>query len=84
LTTDVGFGEGETCRFTVPPAVALLNYISCVILFSHSGILGGFSLHILSFALRISESAMGRGWEFKFSSAFIVIPVSWRMKMRED
>jgi hypothetical protein len=44
---------------------------------------GGFSLDILSFALRISESAMGRGWEFKFSGAFIVIPVSWRMKMRE-
>ncbi len=24
--------NGEACRFTVPPAVVLLNYISCVIL----------------------------------------------------
>jgi hypothetical protein len=46
----------EKCRFTVPPAVALLNYISCGILwriFCQTGIFTGF------LAVRISEAAMG-------------------------
>ncbi len=39
----------RTCRFTVPPAVALLNYISSGILwwiFCQTGIFAGFSLFI--------------------------------------
>ena len=39
----------EKCRFTVPPTVALLNYISSGILwwiFSQTRIFAGFSLHI--------------------------------------
>ena len=39
----------EKCRFTVPPGVALLNYISCGILwriFCQTGIFAGFSLYI--------------------------------------
>ncbi len=50
--------------FTVPPAVALLNLISRGKLwriFSQSGIFAGFSLHIINFAVRSSEAAMGRG-----------------------
>ena len=46
----------------MPPAVALLNYISSGILlriFSQTGIFAGFSLHIINFAVRISEAAMG-------------------------
>jgi hypothetical protein len=52
----------EKCRFTVPPAVALLNYVSCGILrriFSQTGIFAGFSLHISNLAVGISEAAMG-------------------------
>jgi len=48
----------------VPPAVALLNYISSGILlriFSQTGIFAGFSLHIINFAVRISEAATDRG-----------------------
>jgi hypothetical protein len=40
---------GKTCRFRVPPAVPLLNYISCGILwriFCQTGIFAGFSLYI--------------------------------------
>jgi hypothetical protein len=51
------------CRFTVPPAVALLNYISSGILwriFSKTGIFAGFSLYISNLAVGISEAAMGR------------------------
>jgi hypothetical protein len=51
----------EACRFTGPPAVALLNYISSGILwriFFQTGIFAGFSLHIFYFAVRISEAAM--------------------------
>ncbi len=51
----------EACRFIVPPAVALLNYISSGILwriFFQTGIFAGFSLHIFNFAVRISEAAM--------------------------
>ncbi len=52
----------ETCRFTVPPGVTpLLNYISCGILwriFCQTGILAGFSLHIINFVGSISEAAM--------------------------
>ena len=55
----------EKCRFTVPPAVALLNYISSGILwriFCQTGIFAGFSLrYIINNAVRISEAAMGRG-----------------------
>jgi hypothetical protein len=43
----------ETCKFTVPPAVALLNYISSGILcriFSQTGIFAGFSLYIIDIA----------------------------------
>jgi hypothetical protein len=45
----------------VPPAVALLNYTSCGILwriFCQTGIFAGFSLHIINFAVRISAAAM--------------------------
>jgi hypothetical protein len=51
----------EACWFTVPPAVAVLNYISSGILwriFFQTGIFAGFSLHIFNFAVRISEAAM--------------------------
>ncbi len=41
----------------MPPAVALLNYISCGILFA--GIFAGFSLYIINNAVRVSEAAMG-------------------------
>ena len=50
----------------MPPAVALLNYTSCGILwriFSQTGIFAGFSLHIISNAVRISEAAMGGAGE---------------------
>ena len=45
----------------MPPAVALLNYISSGILlriFFQTGIFAGFFLHIFNFAVRISEAAM--------------------------
>jgi hypothetical protein len=45
----------------VPPSVALLNYISCGILwriFSQTGIFAGFSLHIINLAVMISAAAM--------------------------
>ncbi len=51
----------ETCRFTEPPAVALLNYISSGILwriFCQTGIFAGFSLYIINFVGRISEAAI--------------------------
>jgi hypothetical protein len=52
----------EKCRFTVPPGVALLNYISSGILwriFCQTGIFAGFSLYIHNNAVRVSEAAMG-------------------------
>ncbi len=45
----------------MPPAVAMLNYISSGILwriFCQTGIFAGFSLHIINFVGRISEAAM--------------------------
>ncbi len=45
----------------MPPAVALLNYISSGLLwriFSHTGIFAGFSLHIINLAIRISAATM--------------------------
>jgi hypothetical protein len=54
----------EACRFTVPPAIALLNYISSGILwriFFQTEIFAGFSLHNFNFAVRISEAATDRG-----------------------
>ena len=48
----------------MPPAVALLNYLSSGILrriFSQTKIFAGFSLHIINFAVRISEAATDRG-----------------------
>ena len=45
---------GEKCRFTVPPTVALLDYISSGILwriFPQTGIFAGFSLHVINFAV---------------------------------
>ncbi len=47
----------------MPPAVALLNYISCGILwriFCQIGTFRGVFLHFINFAVRISEAAMGR------------------------
>jgi hypothetical protein len=52
--------------FFPTPAVAMLNYISSGILlriFSQTGIFAGFSLHIINFAVRISEAATDRGQE---------------------
>jgi hypothetical protein len=46
----------------VPPAVALLNYISSGILwriFPKLGHFAGFTLHTIDFAVRNSEAAMG-------------------------
>jgi hypothetical protein len=51
----------------VPPAVALLNYISSGKLwriFCQTGIFAGFSVHIINFAVRISEAATDRGLLF--------------------
>jgi hypothetical protein len=51
----------EKCRFTVPPAVALLNYISSGILwriFCQTGIFPGFPLYIINLAVRISGAAL--------------------------
>jgi hypothetical protein len=53
----------EACRFTVPPVVALLNYISCGILwriFCQTGIFRGvFSAYsIINFVGRISAAMM--------------------------
>jgi hypothetical protein len=52
----------EKFRFTVPPVVALLNYISSGILwriFSQTGIFAGFSfITTYYFVVRISEAAM--------------------------
>jgi hypothetical protein len=48
----------------VPPGVALLNYIGSGIrwrIFCQTGIFAGVSLHIINFAVRISEDAMDRG-----------------------
>ena len=45
----------------MPPAVALLNHISCGILwriFCQTGIFAGFSLYILNFDVRISAAMM--------------------------
>ncbi len=45
----------------MPPAVALLNYISSSLLwqiFSQTGIFAGFSLQIINLAVRISAAAM--------------------------
>jgi hypothetical protein len=45
----------------VPPAVALLNYISSGVLwriFSRTGIFAGFSLHLINLAVRIGAAAM--------------------------
>jgi hypothetical protein len=65
------------CRFTVPPAVALLNYISCGLLwriFCQTGIFAGFSLHIINLAVRISEAAMwGVGTLYFLRGFFIFI-----------
>jgi len=50
----------ETCRFTVPPAVALLNYISSCIfwrIFCQTGIFAGFPLYIINFAVYSCASA---------------------------
>ncbi len=51
----------------MPPAVALLNYISSGKLwriFCQTGIFAGFSVHIINFAVRISEAATDRGLLF--------------------
>ncbi len=54
----------EKCRFTVPPGVALLNYINCGMLwriFYQTGIFAGFSLRIFTviyIAGRISAAVM--------------------------
>ncbi len=49
----------------MPPAFALLNDISCGILFggffAKLGYFAGFSLYIINFVGRISEAAMDRG-----------------------
>jgi hypothetical protein len=64
----------ETCRFTVPPAVALLNYISSGILwriFSPLGLFAGFSLYIyciINFAVYLCASAQCL---FRFRRFFI-------------
>ncbi len=55
----------ETCMFTVPPAVALLNYMRSGILwriFFQTGIFAGFSLYI------ISEAAMRGAGDIIFHS----------------
>jgi hypothetical protein len=70
----------EKCRFTVPPGVALLNYISCGILwriFWQSGIFAGFSLYIINFVGRISEAAIA-GDILLFS---IGGPVQWEITL---
>ncbi len=59
----------EACRFTVPPVVALLNYISSNILwriFCQTGIFTGFSLYIFNNAVRNSEAAMGGAGDIIF------------------
>jgi hypothetical protein len=46
----------------VPPAVALLNYISCGVLWQilcQTGIFAGFSPYRINIAVRIREAAMG-------------------------
>ncbi len=51
----------EKCRFTVPPAVTQLNYISSDILwriFCQTEIFAGFSLQIINLAVRISATVM--------------------------
>ena len=51
----------EKCRFTVPPAVALLNYISSGILwriFCQTGTFRGVFSYYHYFVVRISEAAM--------------------------
>jgi hypothetical protein len=63
----VKFPTKEKWRFTVPPAVALLNYISSGLLWRiflpKLGYFAGFSLYIINFPVRISEAAMGgRGY----------------------
>ena len=48
----------------MPSAVDIMNYISSGLLwriFCQTGIFAGFSLHIINFAVRSSEAAMGRG-----------------------
>jgi hypothetical protein len=53
----------------VPPAVGLVNYISCGILwwiFSKTGIFPGFSLYIINNAVRISEAALGGAGDIIF------------------
>ncbi len=59
----------------MPPAVALLNYISCGFLwriFCQTGIFAGFSLHIINLAVRISEAAMREVGDIIFSGWFFL------------
>jgi hypothetical protein len=59
----------EKCRFTVPPAVAMLNYISSGILwqiFCRTGIFCGVFSKYHYFAVRISEAAMGGAGDILF------------------
>ena len=48
----------EKCRSTVPPAVALLNYVSCGILWRIFCQTGTFRGVFSFFVVRISEAAM--------------------------
>ncbi len=64
----------ETCRFTVPPAVALLNYIRSGIfwrIFSQTGIFRGVSLYIINFPVRISEAAIGGAGTLYFIASVV-------------
>ncbi len=59
----------EKCRFTVPPTVALLDYISSGILwriFAKLGYFAGFSLYFINFPVRISEAAVGGAGDIIF------------------
>ena len=61
----------EACRFTVPPAVALSNYISSGKLwqiFCQTGIFAGFPLLIINFAVSSCASAY---CVFRFRRFFI-------------
>jgi hypothetical protein len=59
----------------MPPAVALMNYISCGIIwwiFCQTGIFAGFSLHIINNAVRISEATMSGVGAIIFSAWFFL------------
>ncbi len=75
----------ESCRFTAPPAVALLNYTSCAILwriFCQTGIFAGFSLYTCIFHRKEQRSCDGRGTLYLLRCR--VAHLGWGIRREEE